>query len=103
MEQVVIVDAVRTPMGRSKGGAFRHVRAEDLSAHLMRSLLSRNPSLDPAAIDDFTGAAYSKRWSKVSTLRVTPRCWPRFRIRYRPRRSTACAVHRCRRCTMRRA
>jgi len=52
MEQVVIVDAVRTPMGRSKGGAFRHVRAEDLSAHLMRSLLSRNPSLDPAAIDD---------------------------------------------------
>ena len=27
MEQVVIVDAIRTPMGRSKGGAFRHVRA----------------------------------------------------------------------------
>ncbi|MDG6217745.1 acetyl-CoA C-acyltransferase, partial [Acinetobacter baumannii] len=46
MEQVVIVDAIRTPMGRSKGGAFRHVRAEDLSAHLMRSLLSRNPSLE---------------------------------------------------------
>ena len=32
MTDVVIVDAVRTPMGRSKGGAFRHVRAEDLSA-----------------------------------------------------------------------
>ena len=44
MEQVVIVDAIRTPMGRSKGGAFRNVRAEDLSAHLMRSLLARNPS-----------------------------------------------------------
>lgn len=27
MEQVVIVDAIRTPMGRSKGGAFRNVRA----------------------------------------------------------------------------
>ncbi|HIB5581180.1 TPA: acetyl-CoA C-acyltransferase FadA [Klebsiella pneumoniae] len=52
MEQVVIVDAIRTPMGRSKGGAFRHVRAEDLSAHLMRSLLSRNPSLEASAIDD---------------------------------------------------
>ena len=35
MEQVVIVDAIRTPMGRSKGGAFRNVRAEGLSAHLM--------------------------------------------------------------------
>ncbi|TPG57859.1 acetyl-CoA C-acyltransferase FadA [Ewingella americana] len=52
MENVVIVDAVRTPMGRSKGGAFRHVRAEDLSAHLMRALLVRNTVLDPKEIDD---------------------------------------------------
>ncbi|KFX02737.1 3-ketoacyl-CoA thiolase [Pectobacterium betavasculorum] len=52
MEKVVIVDAVRTPMGRSKGGAFRQVRAEDLSAHLMRSLLSRNAALDAHEIDD---------------------------------------------------
>ncbi|MDP1125332.1 hypothetical protein Q5O12_27785, partial [Klebsiella pneumoniae] len=28
MEHVDIVDAIRTPKGRSKGGAFRHVRAE---------------------------------------------------------------------------
>ncbi|MFO6299764.1 acetyl-CoA C-acyltransferase FadA [Rahnella selenatireducens] len=52
MENVVIVDAVRTPMGRSKGGAFRQVRAEDLSAHLMRALLVRNPSVDAKSIDD---------------------------------------------------
>lgn len=52
MENVVIVDAVRTPMGRSKGGAFRQVRAEDLSAHLMRAVLSRNPALNAAEIDD---------------------------------------------------
>ncbi|WP_225086153.1 acetyl-CoA C-acyltransferase FadA [Pectobacterium colocasium] len=52
MEKVVIVDAVRTPMARSKGGAFRQVRAEDLSAHLMRSLLSRNAALDAHEIDD---------------------------------------------------
>lgn len=52
MENVVIVDAVRTPMGRSKGGAFRHVRAEDLSAHLMRAILVRNTALDAKEIDD---------------------------------------------------
>jgi len=52
METVVVVDAVRTPMGRSKGGAFRNVRAEDLSAHLMRAVLSRNPALDAKEIDD---------------------------------------------------
>lgn len=52
MNNVVIVDCLRTPMGRSKGGAFRHVRAEDLSAHLMKGLLARNPQVDPAAIED---------------------------------------------------
>lgn len=71
MEKVVIVDAIRTPMGRSKGGAFRNVRAEDLSAHLMRNLLARNPALDPAALDDIYWAACSRRWSRASTLPVT--------------------------------
>jgi len=52
MQQAVIVDAVRTPMGRSKGGAFRNVRAEDLSAALIRALLERNPALDPKTIDE---------------------------------------------------
>lgn len=52
MENVVIIDAVRTPMGRSKGGVFRQVRAEDLSAHLMRAILIRNPKLNAAEIDD---------------------------------------------------
>ena len=48
----VIVDAVRTAMGRSKGGMFRHVRAETLSAELMKALLRRNPAVDPAEIED---------------------------------------------------
>lgn len=52
MKNVVIVDCLRTPMGRSKGGAFRHVRAEDLSAHLMRELLRRNPQVAPTALED---------------------------------------------------
>ncbi len=52
MENVVIIDAVRTPMGRSKNGAFRQVRAEDLSAHIMRTLLDRNAVLKETDIDD---------------------------------------------------
>jgi len=48
----VIVDAIRTPMGRSKGGAFRNQRAEELSAHLMNSLLDRNPAVHPGEIED---------------------------------------------------
>ena len=39
MKDVVVIDCIRTPMGRSKGGIFRNVRAETLSAHLMTKLL----------------------------------------------------------------
>ncbi|WP_458736000.1 acetyl-CoA C-acyltransferase FadA [Zobellella taiwanensis] len=52
MKDVVIVDCIRTPMGRSKGGAFRNVRAEDLSAHLMQGLLARNPALAASEVED---------------------------------------------------
>ncbi|MEC7984807.1 MAG: acetyl-CoA C-acyltransferase FadA [Myxococcota bacterium] len=52
MNEVVIVDAVRTPMGRSKGGCFRNVRAENLSAATIKALLERNPSVDPKEVED---------------------------------------------------
>jgi acetyl-CoA acyltransferase len=52
MKEAVVVDAVRTPMGRSKGGIFRSVRAENLSAELITALLRRNPEVKPAEIDD---------------------------------------------------
>jgi len=52
MKTAVIVDAVRTPMGRSKGGNFRNIRAESLVAQLMSALLERNKSIDAGEIDD---------------------------------------------------
>ena len=52
MNKAVIVDAVRTPMGRSRGGCFRNVRAEDLSVALVKALLERNPALQPEEIDE---------------------------------------------------
>lgn len=52
MKNAVIVDAVRTPMARSKAGNYRHIRAEDLSAHLMREILKRNPNINPGEIED---------------------------------------------------
>jgi acetyl-CoA acyltransferase len=52
MKKAVIVDAVRTAMGKSKNGSFRHVRAEDLSAALMDGILERNPKVDPGEIED---------------------------------------------------
>lgn len=52
MTDAVIVDAIRSPMGRSRGGAFRNVRAELLSARLMQAMLTRNPALEPVGVED---------------------------------------------------
>ena len=52
MKDVVVVDCIRSPMGRSKGGVFRNVRAETMSANLMSALLERNPAVDPNEIED---------------------------------------------------
>ena len=50
MRRAVIVDAVRTPIGRH-GGALAAVRPDDLAAGVIRALVDRS-GLDPAAIDD---------------------------------------------------
>ena len=39
---VVIVDGVRSAMGKTKNGMFRNVRADSLSAELVRALVARN-------------------------------------------------------------
>lgn len=49
---VVVVDCVRTPMGRAKNGCFRNVRAETLSAALIDALFARNPKADPNEVED---------------------------------------------------
>ncbi|MDQ2929820.1 MAG: acetyl-CoA C-acyltransferase [Gemmatimonadota bacterium] len=56
MTDAVIVDAVRTPIGRH-GGALARVRPDDLAAVPLRALLART-GIDPASIDDvLLGAA----------------------------------------------
>ncbi|WP_286727479.1 acetyl-CoA C-acyltransferase FadA [Acinetobacter sp. UBA1297] len=48
---VVIVDGVRTAMGKSKNGMFRNVRADTMSAELIRALMVRN-EFDPNEVED---------------------------------------------------
>lgn len=58
MAEAVIVDAVRTPIGRAGKGSLRAVRADDLAAIPLRAILERNPQLDPSDIVDvMMGAA----------------------------------------------
>ena len=57
---VVVVDCVRTPMGRAKNGCFRNVRAENLSAALIDALLDRNPKLNPKDVEDVIWGAVNQ-------------------------------------------
>jgi acetyl-CoA acyltransferase len=50
MQDAVIVDAVRTPIGR-RDGAYRDIHPVELSAHVLRSLADRT-GIDPVMIDD---------------------------------------------------
>jgi acetyl-CoA C-acetyltransferase len=52
MPEAVIVDAVRTPIGRAVKGSLRHVRADDLAAVPLKALVERNPDVDFSQTDD---------------------------------------------------
>ncbi len=58
MTAAVIVDAVRTPLGR-RNGALRDWHPVDLTAHVLRSLVERN-GLDPALVDDVIAGCVSQ-------------------------------------------
>jgi acetyl-CoA C-acetyltransferase len=46
MSEAVIVDAIRTPIGRAVKGSLRDIRADDLGAIPLRALVERNPGVD---------------------------------------------------------
>jgi acetyl-CoA acyltransferase len=58
MRDVVIVDSVRTGLAKAMRGSFNLTRSDDMLAHLIDSLLDRNPQLDPNEVEDvIVGAA----------------------------------------------
>jgi acetyl-CoA C-acetyltransferase len=52
MPEPVIVDAVRTPIGRAFKGSLAQLRPDEMGAFVVDALLERNPEVDPASIQD---------------------------------------------------
>ncbi|REF30840.1 acetyl-CoA C-acetyltransferase [Calidifontibacter indicus] len=50
--EAFVYDAIRTPRGRNRGGSLHGTKPIDLVVGLIDELRRRNPSLDPARIDD---------------------------------------------------
>jgi acetyl-CoA C-acetyltransferase len=52
MPEAVIVDAVRTPIGRAFKGSLAQLRPDEMGAYVVDQLLERNPDVDPALVED---------------------------------------------------
>jgi acetyl-CoA C-acetyltransferase len=52
MPQAVIVDAVRTPIGRAFKGSLAQLRPDEVAAYTVDQLLERNPDVDPASVEE---------------------------------------------------
>src|SRR5260370_37396303 len=74
MRDAVIVDAVRTPIGKGKStGSLSPVHPVDLLAHSLRALAERT-ALDPALIDDVIGGCVDQAGEQAAntTRRAAP-------------------------------
>lgn len=70
VQDAYIVAAVRTPVGR-RNGAFRHVRPDDMLAHVLREVVARVPGLDPQEIGDvIAGCAMPEAEQGMNVARI---------------------------------
>jgi acetyl-CoA acyltransferase len=87
MTNVYIVDVLRTPVGKAPRGVFRHTLPDDLLAHTIRSLKTRNPTIDWEAIGDVViGCAMPEAEQGMNVARIAsllagiPQCVPAMTI-----------------------
>lgn len=71
MTNVYVVDVLRTPVGKAPRGVFRHTLPDDLLAHTIRTLKSRNQTVDWEAIGDIViGCAMPEAEQGMNVARI---------------------------------
>ena len=71
MEDAVIVSAVRTAVGKARGGTLRGTRPDDLAAAVIADALRRAPGIDPAEVDDvIVGCAMPEGEQGMNVARI---------------------------------
>ena len=99
MPDAVIVDAVRTPIGRAAKGSLKDVRADDLAADPPRGARRAQPRRSTSPRPSTSSWAAASRWaSRATTSAATRSCWPGSTITCPRSPSAASARPRCRRC-----
>ncbi|MFT3863572.1 MAG: acetyl-CoA C-acyltransferase [Solirubrobacterales bacterium] len=71
MPEAVIVDTIRTPIGRAFKGSLASLRPEEMGAFVVDQLLERNPELDPALVEDvFCGVGMPQGLEAFNIARI---------------------------------
>jgi acetyl-CoA C-acetyltransferase len=71
MPEAVIVDTVRTPIGRAFKGSLAQLRPDEVGAYVIDQLLERNPDVDPASIEDvFCGCGMPQGLQAFNIARI---------------------------------
>jgi acetyl-CoA C-acetyltransferase len=71
MPEAVIVDAVRTPIGRAFKGSLAQQRPDEMGAHVVDRLLERNPEVSPDSVEDvFCGCGLPQGLQAFNIARI---------------------------------
>ncbi len=71
LQDVYIIAATRTPVGRAPRGALRHTRPDTLLAHALRSVLAQVPQLEASRVDDvIVGCAMPEYEQGMNVARI---------------------------------
>ena len=71
MPEAVIVDAVRTPIGRAFKGSLAQQRPDEMGAYVIDRLLERNPDVSPESIEDvFCGCGLPQGLQAFNIARI---------------------------------
>ncbi|MFN8960746.1 MAG: acetyl-CoA C-acyltransferase [Betaproteobacteria bacterium] len=71
LQDVYVVAATRTPIGKAPKGALRQMRPDDLLVHAIAHAMKQVPSLDPAAVEDaIIGCAMPEAEQGLNVARI---------------------------------
>jgi acetyl-CoA acyltransferase len=71
IQDAYIVAAIRTPVGKAPRGMFRHVRPDDMLAHVLKGVIAQVPGLDPHDIADvIVGCAMPEAEQGMNVARI---------------------------------
>ncbi|NLR75468.1 acetyl-CoA C-acyltransferase [Leeia aquatica] len=71
IQEAYIVAATRTPVGKAPRGMMKHVRPDDMLAHVIKGSLAQVPNLDPKLIEDvIVGCAMPEGEQGMNVARI---------------------------------